>query len=44
MYGTVIDGRGRLKGVLSVEIISDFLASKEAAEEAIPAVDRPHDD
>ena len=43
LYGTVVDGSGRLTGVLSVEIISDFLASKEAAEEAIPAVDRPHD-
>ncbi|MGK2932984.1 MAG: ABC transporter ATP-binding protein [Solirubrobacterales bacterium] len=44
LYGTVVDGRGHLTGVLSVEIISDFLASPEAAEEAIPAVDRPHDD
>lgn len=44
LYGTVVDGRGRLTGVLSAEIISDFLASKEAAEVAIPAVDRPHDD
>jgi osmoprotectant transport system ATP-binding protein len=44
LYGTVVDGRGRLTGVLSVEIISDFLASKEATEAAIPAVDRPHDD
>ncbi len=44
LYGTVVDGNGRLTGVLSVEIISDFLVSKEAAEEVIPAVDRPHDD
>lgn len=43
LYGTVVDGRGRLTGVLSVEIISDFLASPVAAEAAIPAVDRPHD-
>lgn len=39
-YTPVIDGRGRLDGVLSVEIISDFLSSDEAAQASIPAVER----
>ena len=39
-YAAVVDGRGRLDGVLSVEIISDFLSSDEALEASIPAVDR----
>jgi osmoprotectant transport system ATP-binding protein len=39
-YAPVVDGRGRLEGVLSVEIVSDFLASDEAAKASIPAVDR----
>ncbi len=39
-YATVVDGRGRLDGVLSVEIISDFLSSDEALEASIPAVER----
>jgi osmoprotectant transport system ATP-binding protein len=39
-YAAVVDGRGRLDGVLSVEIISDFLSSDEAAQESIPAVER----
>ena len=43
-YAVVVDDNGRLQGVLSVEIISDFLASPEALEIDIPAVDRPHDD
>jgi CBS domain-containing protein len=30
-YGPVVDGRGALTGVLSIEIVSDFLSS-EAAE------------
>ena len=42
-YGVVVDGRGHLVGVLSAEIISDFLASPEAVETDIPAVDRPHE-
>ena len=42
-YGVVVDERGRLTGVLSAEIISDFLASPEAVETDIPAVDRPHE-
>lgn len=39
-YAAVTDGRGRLDGVLSVEIISDFLSSEEAAKASIPAVER----
>jgi osmoprotectant transport system ATP-binding protein len=31
-YAPVVDGRGVLAGVLSVEIISDFLSSEEAVE------------
>jgi osmoprotectant transport system ATP-binding protein len=30
LYGPVVDGQGRVVGVLSVEIVSDFLASEEA--------------
>jgi len=41
LYAPVVDGRGRLTGVLSVEIVSDFLSSPVAAEADIPAVDRP---
>ena len=39
-YAVVTDGRGRLDGILSVEIISDFLSSDEASEASIPAVER----
>jgi len=39
-YAMVTDGRGRLDGVLSVEIISEFLSSDEASLASIPAVDR----
>jgi osmoprotectant transport system ATP-binding protein len=39
-YAAVTDGRGRLDGVLSVEIISDFLSSERATEVSIPAVER----
>jgi len=42
LYAPVVDGRGRLTGVLSVEIISDFLASDEAAEPDPGPVERPH--
>jgi len=41
-YAPVIDHAGRIAGVLSVEIISEFLASPEAKSEEIPAVERPH--
>lgn len=43
LYAPVIDARGRLTGVLSVEIVSDFLASDEAAESELTAAERPHD-
>jgi osmoprotectant transport system ATP-binding protein len=39
-YGVVVDARGRLDGVLSVEIISDFLASDDAVEAGTTAVER----
>jgi len=29
-YGPVVDGRGRVVGVLSVEIVSEFLGSRDA--------------
>jgi osmoprotectant transport system ATP-binding protein len=32
LYGPVVDERGRVAGVLSIEIISDFLSSDDAAE------------
>jgi osmoprotectant transport system ATP-binding protein len=43
-YAPVVDGRGRVAGVLSVEVISDFLASPEAKVEEHAAVDRPYGD
>jgi len=42
-YAPVVDHRGRIAGVLSVEIISEFLASPEAKTDEHPAVERPHD-
>jgi osmoprotectant transport system ATP-binding protein len=39
-YGPVIDERGRVAGVLSVEIISHFLSSDRAAELATPPAER----
>jgi osmoprotectant transport system ATP-binding protein len=42
-YAPVVDHRGRIAGVLSVEIISEFLASPEAKSDEHPAVERPHD-
>ena len=44
LYAPVVDGEGRIAGVLSVEIISDFLSSPEAAVEEHSAVERPHGD
>ena len=41
-YAPVVDARGRIDGVLSVEIISEFLASPEAKAEEHRAVERPH--
>jgi osmoprotectant transport system ATP-binding protein len=42
-YAAVVDREGRIDGVLSVEIISEFLASPEAKSDGHPAVERPHD-
>jgi osmoprotectant transport system ATP-binding protein len=42
-YAPVVDHSGRIAGVLSVEIISEFLASPEAKSEEHSAVERPHD-
>jgi osmoprotectant transport system ATP-binding protein len=41
-YAAVVDRQGRIDGVLSVEIISEFLTSPEARTEEHPAVERPH--
>jgi osmoprotectant transport system ATP-binding protein len=41
-YAPVTDGQGRIAGVLSVEIISEFLVSPEAKVEEHAAVERPH--
>jgi osmoprotectant transport system ATP-binding protein len=43
LYAPVVDPRGRLTGVLSVEIVSDFLSSEEASESELTAAERPHD-
>jgi CBS domain-containing protein len=40
-YAPVVDGDGRIAGVLSVEIISEFLTSPEALVEEHPAAERP---
>jgi osmoprotectant transport system ATP-binding protein len=40
-YAPVTDAQGRIAGVLSVEIISEFLVSPEAKVEEHPAVERP---
>jgi osmoprotectant transport system ATP-binding protein len=39
-YGPVVDGRGAVAGVLSVEIISEFLSSPEATMHVTPAAER----
>jgi osmoprotectant transport system ATP-binding protein len=41
-YAAVTDHQGRIDGVLSVEIISEFLASPRAKTEEHSAVERPH--
>jgi osmoprotectant transport system ATP-binding protein len=41
-YAAVVDRGGRIDGVLSVEIISEFLKSPEAKSDEHPAVERPH--
>jgi osmoprotectant transport system ATP-binding protein len=40
-YAAVADHRGRIAGVLSVEIISEFLGSPQAKAEEHPAAERP---
>jgi osmoprotectant transport system ATP-binding protein len=42
-YAPVVDHERRIAGVLSVEIISDFLGSPEAQSDEYPAVERPHE-
>jgi osmoprotectant transport system ATP-binding protein len=42
-YAPVIDAEGAIAGVLSVEIISEFLGSPAAREDEHDAVERPHD-
>ncbi len=41
-YAAVADAQGRIAGVLSVEIISEFLNSPAAKTEEHSAVERPH--
>ena len=41
-YAPVVDHQRRIAGVLSVEIISEFLASPKAKTDEHPAVERPH--
>jgi len=41
-YAAVADHQGRIAGVLSVEIISEFLGSPQAKTEEHPATERPH--
>ncbi|HEY7256730.1 MAG TPA: ABC transporter ATP-binding protein [Solirubrobacterales bacterium] len=40
-YAAVIDSRGRIAGVLSIEIISDFLGSPAAEQDRQSATERP---
>jgi osmoprotectant transport system ATP-binding protein len=40
-YAPVVDAEGRIAGVLSVEIISEFLSSSDALVEEHPAPERP---
>jgi osmoprotectant transport system ATP-binding protein len=42
-YAPVTDHQGRIAGVLSVEIIADFLASPQAKTDEHPAVERPYE-
>jgi osmoprotectant transport system ATP-binding protein len=42
-YAAVVDRRGQIDGVLSVEIISEFLKSPEAKTDEHPAVERPRE-
>jgi osmoprotectant transport system ATP-binding protein len=40
-YAPVVDGQGRIVGVLSVEIVSEFLTSDDALTDEHPAAERP---
>ena len=40
-YGPVVDAEGAIAGILSVEIISEFLSSQDALVEEHPAAERP---
>ncbi|MGD9735676.1 MAG: ATP-binding cassette domain-containing protein [Solirubrobacterales bacterium] len=40
-YAAVVDRSGAIAGILSVEIISEFLASPEARTDELPAAERP---
>jgi osmoprotectant transport system ATP-binding protein len=42
MYAPVVDHDRKIVGILSVEIISEYLASPDAKIDERPAVDRPH--
>ena len=42
MYAAVVDHQGRITGILSVEIISEYLASSDAKIDERGAVERPH--
>ena len=42
-YAAVVDDDGRVAGILSVEIISEFLASPGAKTDEHDAVERPRD-
>ncbi|HEX6154070.1 MAG TPA: ABC transporter ATP-binding protein, partial [Solirubrobacterales bacterium] len=42
-YAPVVDRNGHIEGVLSVEIISEFLGSPEAKSDEQKAVERPHE-
>ena len=40
-YAPVVDGEGRIAGILSVEIVSEFLTSQDALTDEHPAAERP---
>jgi osmoprotectant transport system ATP-binding protein len=42
-YAAVVDRNGRIAGVLSVEIVSEFLGSPKAKSDEHAAVERPHE-
>jgi osmoprotectant transport system ATP-binding protein len=42
MYAPVVDAGGRIAGVLSVEIVQEFLQSEEAQADERSATERPH--